>query len=420
MNGKIKKVYAHQIFDSRGVPTVEAFVMLDNGMTASASVPSGASKGAYEAHELRDNCEEYQGKGVLFACKSVNITLHKYLKGKAIDDQALIDGIILNADGTDNKSNLGANATLAVSIACAKAAAKYNNMPLYRYIGGANARVIPIPMMNIINGGAHSDNNLDIQEFMIVPSGFGSYTEAIAAGTNIYATLKRILSEKGLTTAVGDEGGFAPDLDNAEQALELICSAIEKAGYKAGHQVFIALDVASSEWAKNGDYYLPKQKVTKSSKELSEYYKSLIFKYPIISIEDPFSENDWDSFQEFTKDEPSLQIVGDDLFVTNPNRLKTGIEKGCANAILIKPNQIGTLSETLEVIQMAKQNGYKTIISHRSGETADSYIADISVGVNADYIKAGAPARGERIAKYNRLLRIERGLYSNGIYGTVR
>ena len=417
MEGKIKKVFAHQIFDSRGVPTVEAFVYLDNGILASASVPSGASKGEFEACELRDNVDEYRGKGVLYACKNVNTTLHKALKGKGIDDQELIDGIILNEDNTADKSNLGANATLAVSLACAKAASNCFRLPLYKYLGGSNARLLPTPMMNIINGGAHAGNNLDIQEFMIVPSGFQSFTEAMAAGTNIYATLKDILKERGLSNAVGDEGGFAPDLDSEERALELICEAIERAGYTPGDNVFIALDVASSEWAESDNYVMPKKQLNKNSQELALYYKELINKYPIVSIEDPFSENDWSAFKDFTQNNPSLQIVGDDLFVTNKERLRIGISEGCANAVLVKPNQIGTLSETLEVIRIAKMNSYKTIISHRSGETCDTSIADIAVAVNAGQIKAGAPARGERIAKYNRLLRIERSLYGNGVFG---
>ncbi len=415
---RIKRIVGRQIFDSRGTPTVEASVLLKNGVMSSASVPSGASKGMYEAFEMRDEEREFYGKGVKRAINNINTELSRILESKRADDQALIDSIMIEADGTANKSALGANAILAVSLACAKAAATSYKMPLYRYLGGVGARVLPTPMMNILNGGAHADNNLDIQEFMIVPSVFDSFSRAMRAGAEIYMALKNLLKEKKLSIAVGDEGGFAPNLENEYKALELICDAAQKAGYTPGKDVFIALDIASSEWAdEKGNYKLPKCGKKMTCEELSLYYSDLTDKFPIVSIEDPFSENDWKAFERFTKKHASLQIVGDDLFVTNSERLKIGIDNSCANAILIKPNQIGTLTETLDVIRLAQKNGYKTVISHRSGDTEDSSIADIAVAVNAGQIKTGAPARGERIAKYNRLLRIESNLGMSAIYG---
>lgn len=416
-NCKIKKMTGRHIFDSRGTPTVEASVLLENGVLASASVPSGASTGMYEAFELRDKENDFYGKGVSRAINNINTVLAGALEGISADNQALVDDIMIKADGTKNKSNLGANATLAVSLAVSKASAASYKLPLFKYLGGASARVLPTPMMNILNGGAHADNNLDIQEFMIVPSGFSTFHEAMKAGVEIYMALKLLLKDKGLSTAVGDEGGFAPSLEDEYKALELICNAVEKAGYAPGKDVFIALDIASSEWADEGENYtLPKRGKRMSSDELSLYYSDIIDKFPVISIEDPFSENDWKAFERFTKKHKGLQIVGDDLFVTNADRLQIGIDNSCANAILIKPNQIGTLTETLEVIRLAKNNGYKTVISHRSGETQDSTIADIAVAVNSGQIKTGAPARGERVAKYNRLLRIESCLGVGALY----
>ena len=417
MSIKIKKIFANQIFDSRGTPTVEAYVVLESGVIASASVPSGASTGQYEACELRDGEEPFSGKGVLRACTNVNTVIADLLVGKKADDLYLLDHIMINEDGSANKSNLGANAILAVSLACAKASALHYKLPLYKYLGGTNANTMPVPMMNIINGGAHAENNLDIQEFMIIPSNFTSFTLAMQASVEVYHNLKKLLHEEHLSVSVGDEGGFAPDLKNEEHALELICKAIEITGYTPGVDMFIALDVASSEWATGTNYIMPKKGQTHDSDSLSRIYYNLTSKYPIVSIEDPFSENDWSSFTKFTKDNPNIQIVGDDLFVTNIERLKIGIIEKAANAILIKPNQIGSLSETLDVIKHAQQNGYKTIISHRSGETTDTYIADIAVATNAGQIKAGAPARGERVAKYNRLIRIEHSLYGKGLYG---
>lgn len=415
---KIKRITGRQIFDSRGTPTVEASVLLENGVMTSASVPSGASKGMYEAYEMRDNGTEFCGKGVSQAINSINTELSKLLMGINSDDQTLLDDIMISEDGTRNKSNFGANAILAVSLACAKAAAVSYKLPLFKYLGGANARLLPTPMMNILNGGAHADNNLDIQEFMIVPSRFESFSDAMRAGAEIYMALKALLKEKGLSTAIGDEGGFAPKLENEFTALELICDAISKAGYTPGKDVFIALDIASSEWAEDkGGYKLPKISKTMTAEELSLYYSDILDKFPVVSIEDPFSENDWNAFERFTKKHSDLQIVGDDLFVTNSERLRIGIDNSAANAILIKPNQIGTLTETLDVIRLAQKNNYKTVISHRSGDTEDSTIADISVAVNAGQIKTGAPARGERVAKYNRLLRIEASLGKGALYG---
>ncbi len=403
---KICQIKAREIIDSRGNPTLEAMVTLSDGSYGVASVPSGASTGKYEAVELRDGGNRFCGKGVLKAVSNVNNIIAPELSG--IDaDFRLADKIMLQLDGTENKSVLGANATLAVSLATAKACAGYYKLPLYKYLGGERARRIPAPMMNILNGGAHASNNLDIQEFMIVPVGFDHFSEALRAGCEIYSSLKRLLTSRSLSVAVGDEGGFAPDLKSEEEAIELIISAIQIAGYSTD-EVKISLDIASSEWAKNGKYFLPKASKELSSEELISKWSSLASKYPILSIEDPFGEDDYKSWQIAT---PELSkkciLVGDDLFVTNEKRLKHGIDNGLGNAILVKPNQIGTLSETMNVIKLAKEKGYYTIISHRSGETVDTSIADIGVGCGTEFIKAGAPCRAERVTKYNRLLKIE-------------
>lgn len=416
---KIQKIAGYQIFDSRGVPTVAAEVTLDSGIKSWAAVPSGASTGKHEALELRDGEQEYDGKGVRKAIENINTTINEMLCGVDVTLQAEIDNKMITEDGTDNKGLLGANATLAVSLACAKAGALSLETDLFKYIGGINANLLPIPMMNILNGGAHADNNVEIQEFMIFPSGAKSFHEAMKMGTQIYFSLKRILKSKGLSTSIGDEGGFAPNLEEDEQALELIVEAIENSGYTPSKDVFICLDVAAGEWSdgKNG-YKFPKKNAPIKSSELFSYYKNLVKKYPIISIEDPFSDDDFDNFAKFREEtNDKLQIVGDDLFVTNIKRLEKGISKKSGNAILIKPNQIGTLTETLNAIKLGKDNGYKTIISHRSGETEDTSIVDIAVATNSGQIKTGAPARGERVCKYNRLLHIENGLGKSAKYG---
>lgn len=416
---KIKKIIGQQIFDSRGIPTVCAEVMLESGIKASACVPSGASTGKYEAVELRDNAESYNGKGVSKAVNNINTEINEILQGADIFQQAKIDDEMIKLDGTENKSKLGANAILAVSLACAKAGAQSLNIDLYKYLGGINANVLPIPMMNILNGGAHADNNVEIQEFMIFPAGATSFREAMQMGTEIYSELKTILKSKNLSTGVGDEGGFAPNLDKDEQALELLVSAIEKAGYRAGVDVFICLDVAAGEWSDgNGGYKFPKKNQNIKAEDLFSYYKNLTNKYPIVSIEDPFSDDDFENFSKFTKEcNSKLQIVGDDLFVTNTKRLKKGLSMGSGNAILIKPNQIGTLTETLNAIKLAQEGGYSTIVSHRSGETEDTSIADIAVATNSGQIKTGAPCRSERVCKYNRLLQIENQLGGFSQYG---
>ena len=389
---KIKSVKAIEILDSRGNPTVLAEVTLSDGSRASASVPSGASTGIHEAHELRDGDEAlFFGKGVTRAVKNVN---------------EKIDRLMIELDGTENKSRLGANAILAVSLAISRAAAESLGVPMFRYLKGENIiPKLPCPMFNVLNGGAHASNNIDIQEFMIVPHGLG-YTEALRAGSEIYHTLGKILKKHGLSTGVGDEGGYAPNLSSDEDAIELLCQAIGDAGYSFSN-VGIAIDVASSEWYEDGCYTLPKRGVTKTHGELIAYYEELIQKYPIISIEDGLAEDDFDGWREMTATlGDKIMLVGDDLFVTNVQRLKLGIEKGAGNTILIKPNQIGTLSETLKVIKLARENGYKYIISHRSGDTVDTAIADIAVATEAEFIKSGAPCRAERVAKYNRLLEI--------------
>ena len=412
---KIKNVEAIEILDSRGNPTLQVEVETEEGVCGMALVPSGASTGSFEAVELRDGEKNrYNGKGCLKAVENVNKKISKKIIGMNIFDQRKIDEEMIKLDDTLNKSNLGANAILGVSLAVAKTASNSLGMELYRYIGGINAKELPVPMMNILNGGKHSENNISIQEFMIMPIGDITFAERLRRGAEIYHTLKKVLKEKGFDVGVGDEGGFAPNLENEEMALDVIIEAIQKAGYEPGKDIVLALDVASTEMkeeakkiGKNG-YYFWKTDILKSNEEMIEYLVDLCNKYPIVSIEDGLAEEDWDNWQILTeKLGDKIQLVGDDLFVTNMSRLRRGIDKKVANAILIKPNQIGTLTETLDTIRMAKENGYKTIISHRSGETEDTTIADIAVGVNSMQIKTGAPCRTDRVAKYNRLLKIE-------------
>ncbi len=403
----IKSVKGYEVLDSRGNPTVAAKVTLCDGSEGFAISPSGASTGMFEAHEMRDGGKRYMGKGVKNAVESINGEITSALKGLNPFNQRKIDETMIKLDGTENKSRLGANAILAVSLAVAKASAKAQNIPLYRYLGGINGVKMPRPMLNILNGGAHAANNIDIQEFMIIPFKCGNFADGIRKCTEIYHSLGKILKEKGMQTAVGDEGGFAPNLESDEQAIEIIVSAINKAGYSTD-EIKIALDVASSEWYKDGEYLLPKRNKKMTSDDLISYYENLIEKYPIISIEDGVAEEDWDGWQKLTKKLGSkLQLVGDDLFVTNQKRLAQGIEKKCGNSILVKLNQIGTLTETLDVIELARENGYTAVISHRSGESEDTTIADLAVAVNAGQIKTGAPCRSDRVAKYNRLLIIE-------------
>ncbi len=405
---KIKNIIAREILDSRGNPTVEADVILENGIIGRASVPSGASTGSKEAIELRDNEKRYLGKGVQKAISNINGPIRKSLIGKDSFNQQEIDEIMIKLDGTPNKSNMGANAILAVSIANLKASAKAQKTSLFKYI--ETGTKLPTPMINIINGGAHANNKLDFQEFMIIPK-FATMKERIQAASEIFHTLKEILKSKHLNTSVGDEGGFAPDLKSNEEALKLIIKAIKKADYLPGENIFLALDIAASELVKGKKYILEAEDKKLTSKELIKYYKKLVKKYPIISLEDPLAEDDWEGFKLLTDQlGDKIQIVGDDLFVTNKKYLKQGIDKNIANAILIKPNQIGTVTETLETINLAKSANYKTIISHRSGETEDTFIADLAVATNAGQIKTGSMSRGERICKYNRLLRIEEEL----------
>lgn len=412
----IMDVYAREILDSRGTPTVEVEVVLESGTMGRAAVPSGASTGVHEAVELRDGDKErYQGKGVLQAVKNVNELIAEEIIGYSVFDQVEIDELMLEIDGTPNKGKLGANAILGVSMAVAKAAAEELGVPLYKYLGGFAARELPVPMMNILNGGKHADNNVDIQEFMILPVGAPSFREALRMGTEVYHSLKTVLKNKKLSTAVGDEGGFAPDLKSNEEALQVIMEAIDMAGYKAGEEVFLGMDVASTELYTDGKYHLDGKAL--SSSELIAYYEALVNKYPIITIEDGMSEDDWDGWKELTeKLGKKIQLVGDDLFVTNTERLAEGIEKGIGNSILVKVNQIGTLTETFATMEMAKRAGYTCVVSHRSGETEDAIIADIAVAVNAGQIKTGAPARTDRVAKYNQLLRIEDELCDSGTY----
>lgn len=408
----ISEVYAREVLDSRGNPTVEVEVFLEDGTMGRVIIPSGASTGVHEAVELRDGDKgRYLGKGTLQAVDNVNFVIAPEIIGMSVFDQVAIDKALIALDGTPNKGKLGANAILGVSLAAAKAAAAYLDMPLYQYVGGVNAKTLPVPMMNILNGGKHADNNVDIQEFMIMPVGAESFREALRMGTEIYHNLKKVLKARGNVGGVGDEGGFAPDLATNEEALAVIVEAIEQAGYKPGDDVRLALDVASSEIYKDGKYHLASENEAKTSAEMVDYYAYLCDKYPIISIEDGLAEDDWDGWKLMTeKLGDRLQIVGDDLFVTNTARLKQGIESDTANAILIKVNQIGTLTETLDAIEMAKRAGYTAVVSHRSGESEDATIADLAVAVNAGQIKTGAPCRTDRIAKYNQLLRIEEEL----------
>jgi len=416
---QITDIYAREILDSRGNPTLEVEVFTEAGIMGRAAVPSGASTGEREALELRDGDKSrYLGKGVRKAVDNVNEIIAAEIAGMEITDQIGIDQKMLDLDGTEYKSKLGANAILGVSLAVAKAAAEEAGLPLYQYIGGCNAKELPVPMMNIINGGAHADNNVDIQEFMIMPVGAVSFAEALRMGAEIFHSLKGVLKSKGYNTAVGDEGGFAPNLKSNEEALEVIMEAIVKAGYKPGEEVLLALDVASSELFKDGIYTLENEKETKkTSAQMVDFYENLVNKYPIISIEDGMAENDWDGWKLLTdRLGKRIQIVGDDLFVTNPKILKEGIQKGIANSILVKLNQIGSLTETLDAIEMAKRAGYTCVISHRSGETEDTTLADLAVAVNAGQIKTGSLCRTDRVAKYNQLLRIEDELDSTALY----
>lgn len=414
----IYDVNAREVLDSRGNPTVEVEIFLEDGTMGRVIIPSGASTGVHEAVELRDDdADRYLGKGTLQAVDNVMNVIAPELIGMNVFDQVGIDKMLIELDGTPNKGKLGANAILGVSLAAAKAAAAYLDMPLYQYIGGVNAKVLPVPMMNILNGGKHADNNVDIQEFMIMPVGAESFREALRMGTEIYHNLKKVLKARGTLSGVGDEGGFAPNLETNEEALAVIVEAIEKAGYKPGEDVRLALDVASSEIYKDGKYHLASENEAKTSEEMVAYYEYLCNKYPIISIEDGLAEDDWAGWKLMTeKLGDRLQIVGDDLFVTNTERLKQGIDTNTANAILIKVNQIGTLTETLDAIEMAKRAGYTAVVSHRSGESEDATIADLAVAVNAGQIKTGAPCRTDRIAKYNQLLRIEEELDETAQY----
>lgn len=408
----ITDVFAREIMDSRGNPTVEVDVVLEDGSFGRAAVPSGASTGAYEAVELRDGDKgRHLGKGVLKAVENVNGIIAPELIGLDALDQPGIDAVMLRLDGTPNKAKLGANAILGVSMAVAKAAAGALGLPLYKYLGGVNAKEMPVPMMNILNGGKHADNNVDIQEFMVMPVGAATFAEALRMGAEIYHTLKKVLKDRGLATAIGDEGGFAPNLASNEEALKVIVEAVQKAGYTPGEQVGLALDVAATELFEGGRYNLAGEGVVKTAAEMVAYYEELVGKYPIVSIEDGMAEDDWDGWRLMTERlGGKIQLVGDDLFVTNTARLARGIAAGTANSILVKVNQIGTVTETFDTIEMAKRAGYTCVISHRSGETEDATIADIAVAVNAGQIKTGAPARTDRVAKYNQLLRIEEEL----------
>lgn len=411
-------VFARELLDSRGNPTVEVEVILEDGTMGRAIVPSGASTGAHEAVELRDeDSSRYGGKGVLKAVENVNEIIAPEIVGMEAVRQIDIDTLMIELDGTPNKQKLGANAILGVSMAVARAAAKYLGLPLYQYIGGVNARELPVPQMNILNGGKHADNNVDVQEFMILPTGAQSFAEGLRMAVEIYHTLKKVLSAKGLATAVGDEGGFAPNLPSNDAALEIILEAIEKAGYRAGQDVYLALDVAATELFKDGKYHLAGNDLVLTPAEMVDFYAGWVDKYPIISIEDGLAEDDWEGWKLLSERLGNkIQLVGDDLFVTNTDRLSRGIKEGICNSILIKLNQIGTVSETLETINMAKRAGYTSIISHRSGETEDSTIADIAVATGAGQIKSGAPARTDRVAKYNQLLRIEEELDVFAVY----
>ena len=412
----IEAIGAREILDSRGNPTIEVEVLLNDDSFGRAAVPSGASTGAFEAHESRDGDKSrFSGKGVQKAVLRVIGEIDEALVDFDATDQRLVDNALISLDGTETKSNLGANAILGVSLAVAKAAADSSGLPLYRYLGGPNAHTLPVPLMNILNGGAHADNGVDVQEFMIVPVGAPTFSEALRWGTEVYHSLKSLLQSKNLSTGLGDEGGFAPDLPTNRAALELISEAIEKAGYKVGTDIAMALDVAATEFFKDGKYHFEGK--PHSAEEMISYYEGLVEAFPLVSIEDPLDENDWDGWAAMTKRLGSkVQLVGDDLFVTNPARLQMGIDKGTANSILVKVNQIGTLTETLDAVALAQGNGMTAIISHRSGETEDTFIADLAVATNAGQIKTGAPARSERVAKYNQLLRIEEELADAAYY----
>ena len=411
----IEGIIAREILDSRGNPTVEVEVLLDDSTTARAAVPSGASTGAFEAVELRDGEARYGGKGVLNAVRYIEDELTPAVLGFEASEQRLIDAALLEVDGTANKGRIGANAILGVSLAAAKAAAQSAELPLFRYIGGPNAHVLPVPMMNILNGGAHADTGVDIQEFMIAPIGAATYAEALRWGVEIYHCLKSVLKAQGLATGLGDEGGFAPNVTSNRAALDLIAVAVEKAGYKLGTDVALALDVAATEFYSDGAYSFEGK--ARTSAEMIDYYAELAASYPMVSIEDPLDEDDWDGWKAMTDRMGSaVQLVGDDLFVTNPTRISRGIESGTANALLVKVNQIGSLTETLDAVSLAQRSGYRCMMSHRSGETEDTMIADLAVATNCGQIKTGAPARGERVAKYNQLLRIEELLEDAAVY----
>ena len=404
---RIDAANAREILDSRGNPTIEVEILLEDDSVGTAGVPSGASTGEFEAVELRDgDPERYDGKGVLAAVEAVLGEINDAIEGEEADEQRIVDQILIDLDGTDNKSRLGANAMLGTSLAVARAQADSSDLPLFRYLGGPNAHIMPVPLMNILNGGSHADSNVDIQEFMIAPIGAASFREALRWGTEVYHSLKSVLKERGLSTGLGDEGGFAPNLGSNAEALDLILEAIKNAGYQPGSDVALALDVASSEFFSDGVYSFEGEKRT--AEQMADYYAELVDKYPLVSIEDPLDENDWDGWIAITEKLGNrVQLVGDDLFVTNPERLARGIDEGAGNSLLVKVNQIGTLTETLDAVNMAQSNNYTTMISHRSGETEDTTIADLAVAVNAGQIKTGAPARSERVAKYNRLLVIE-------------
>ena len=421
MKTNIKNIKAREILDSRGNPTVEVDVFLENGVFGRAAVPSGASTGEYEAAELRDNDKSrYSGKGVLNAVNNVNNEINKTLIGTDVNDQTKIDNTLINLDGTQNKSRLGANAILGVSLASARAASTFNDIPLYQHLGTTNDFIMPVPMMNILNGGSHANNTVDIQEFMIFPFGASTFSEALRIGTEIFHKLKSELHKKGLNTAVGDEGGFAPNLRSNEEAIEIILKSIEKAGYKPGEEVFLALDVAASELYENGEYNLMSENKAFSSSEMTSYLESLVEKYPIISIEDGLDENDWDGWKKLTKSlGQNVQIVGDDLTVTNITRLQKAIDNKSMNSILIKLNQIGTLSETIQAVELARKVNYGAVISHRSGETEDTFIADLSVAMGMGQIKTGSISRSDRVSKYNQLLRIEEHLGSHASIASI-
>jgi enolase len=414
---RIDRVHARQIFDSRGNPTVEVDVLLESGAAGRAAVPSGASTGEFEAVELRDGGERWSGKGVGRAVQNVNGELAEAVRGLDPADQAALDRAMIELDGTPNKGRLGANAILGVSLAAAKAAAAEAGQPLWRYLGGEAAHVLPVPLMNVLNGGAHADNRVDFQEFMVVPVGASSFSEALRLGVEVFHALKRTLHERGLGTAVGDEGGFAPDLDSNEAALEALVRGIEAAGYRPGEDLAIALDPATSEIHRDGSYVLEHEGRTLSSDELAEYWAGIASRYPVLSIEDGMDEEDWEGWKALTERlGERVQLVGDDLFVTNPERLRRGIEAGVANSILVKVNQIGTLTETLEAVRAAGEAGYTAVMSHRSGETEDTTIADLAVATGCGQIKTGAPSRSDRVAKYNQLLRIEEALGADATY----